>query len=94
MILSSENKCFHNVGATLNFVDLSAMFEEPTCENQIFQGLAIFSDYLPLRTVALSYTQKGKKNNLWEIFCRQFLSTGRRAANWHIFLFKNSFEFI
>ena len=63
-------------------------------QNKSFGGLAFFYDYLPLTDMALSYTQIGKKNNLWEIFFRQFQSTGRRAVNWHIFLCKNSFGFL
>ena len=88
MIFSSENKCFCNIGARLYFVDLSFLFKEPACENQIFKGWQFFSDSLSLTAMALSYTQSGK-NNLWEIFFRHFLSTGRRAVNWHIFLCKN-----
>ena len=82
MILSGENKLFCNVFARL-FVDLISIFKEPACKKkQIFGGLAIFFffDYLLLTAMALSYTQSGKTNNLWEIFFRQFLSTGEQSS--------------
>ena len=44
--------------------------------------------------MVLSYTQSGKKNNLWEILLGWLLSTGRRVVNWYIFLNKNSFGFL
>ena len=67
MILSSENKCFCNVGARCYFLYLPSYLKSLHLKNQIFWGKH-FSDYLPLTAMALSFTQSGKKNNPWEIF--------------------------
>ena len=85
MIFWSENKCFHNVSARLYIVDLPSIFKEPACEKPNLLGAGNFSDYLPFTAMALSYTQSGKKTNLWEISFRLFLRRGRRAFSWHIF---------
>ena len=42
MILSSENKHFHNIGARLSFVDLPSTFEEPACEKPNLWGTCNF----------------------------------------------------
>ena len=61
MILSSEHKCFHNIGARLYFVDSSSIFEEPSCKISNPWEAGNFSNYLSLTAMALSYTQSGKR---------------------------------
>ena len=93
-MLLSENKCFSNVGARLYFVDLPSIFEEPACEKPNLWGAGSFFLLFAHYSHGTSLHQSSKKNNLWEIFFRQFLSTGKRAVNWHIFLCQNSFGFL
>ena len=54
MIVSSEKKHFCTIVARLYFMDLSSIFRACKQKTESFGGLAIFSDYLPLKAMVLS----------------------------------------
>ena len=90
MILSSENKFFHNIVTIWYFLDLSSIFKEPACEKWNLSGAGNFFWLFAPYNHGTFIHSKQQKNNLQEIFFRQFLSVGRIAVDWLIFLCNNS----